>query len=151
MTLRQMQMVMGQASGAIEVVVDNSSVQGVFSFGGYAFPILLACSRPDLTLQVRDAAGDTEIFRQPTLATGSRVVSVERVDGTDFDSGGSGYVNAGSPTAITSFCSHGRWETNAGVSRTVSRTTRIYVREDNAPTYTILEIWEYSLTAIFTG
>lgn len=132
--------------------VDNSSVQGIFSFGGYAFPILTSCSRPDLTIQIRDDNGDTEVHRQVTQSTGSRPVSTYKIDGTNFDQGGAGYDTDGSETAILSFCSHGRWITNAGVSRTVSRTTGIHIRGDwNGSEYPILETFIYALTAVFSG
>ena len=146
-------MMLGFYPGGVDIQynVNNATSQGIFSFGGFAFPVLGVCSRPDLTIQIRDDDGDREEMRQVTLATGARPVSVWRIDGTNFDQGGVGYDTDGSESDISSFCSHGRWITNAGVARTVQRTTRIHIREDVGPTYTILETFTYNLTAVFSG
>lgn len=152
MTLKKMQMVMGM-NGVIQstAIVDNSSVQGIFSFGGFAFPILGVCSDPDLTIQVRDAAGDRETYRLVTpFDSPNNFLSVWRISGTNFDQGGAGYDTDGVETQNGSFCSHGRWITNAGVGRTVQRTTGIHIRSNINP-YPILFSYVYDLTATFTG
>lgn len=135
------------AGGQLQFTINNSAGQGILSFGGFAFPILGACSHPDLTIQRRDDGGDVELQRDVTISPAGQLVIVTRLAGAQFDQGGSGYVNDGG--GVTGFCSHGRWETNAGVPRVIQRTTQIEIRND-ANTATI-ETWVFDIEATFTG
>lgn len=147
-------------AGGIEVTINNSASQGIFMFGVSLFPVQATCLTPsNFGYAVRGDDPDLIVVLADidnTLL--DKCGQYWRVSGTNFDLGGSGYANDGVvPPAVASLspCSHGRWVSNAGVPRTVQRTTGIQFRQGTIalPCPGAAETFrqEFNVTAIFTG
>lgn len=146
----------------VVVPIDNSAVQGILSFGIWAFPMAAVCTRGHVQCWKRDGTGDTLIFDDVYDATASLVYVnyVGRQGGVNFDLGSTeGYTDAGTPgfpvPPCSSVCNHGRWVSNAGVPRTVQRTTRIQITPGvipgACPGSSIFFAKGYDITAVFSG
>jgi len=146
----------GGASNVFVIDVDNSSVDGIVTFGPWAFPLEAVCTRGSLRLERRDVSGDSIIFQWDWGdALADKCANIWRESGVQFDVGGAGYSTDGAPTSSTNQCSHGRWEAAAGVSRTVTRATNVRFRQGTllspCPGSTIVFQELITITAVFSG
>lgn len=146
-----------RVAGGLEVTINNSASQGIFMFGVFLFPVQGTCLTPsNFGYATRgDDPDDIVVLADIDNVLLDKCANIWRESGTNFDLGGSGYANDGSPSTSTSPCSHGRWVSNAGVARTVSRVTNVRFRQGTiafpCPGTTITFEQQFNVTAIFTG
>lgn len=150
-----------QPNGALVFTINNSSSQGILTFGGFIFPIDAVADHARLKVGIRGDDPDEEFILEDLTASESHPpfrVGVHRlVSGTNFDLGGSGFITDNAAGVCGSIDSSGRWTSNAGVPRTVQRTTRVQwgiassSSEHLCPIATPDLDVEVDITAIFTG
>lgn len=148
-------------NGGLVFTINNSTSQGILSFGGWIFPIDSVADHARLKVGIRGDDPDQEFILEDLSASEThppfRVAVVQLVSGTNFDLGSSGYVNDNAAGSCSSMDNHGRWVANAGVQRTVQRTTRVQwgiggsAVEHLCPIATPDLDVEVDITAIFTG
>ncbi len=140
----------------VVIQVDNSVSQGIVSWGGNAFPI--AVNDPGHYLVgVRDDNGDRVELDfnwagEPPIDPPFFVMEVTDQAGDFADVGSNAWVNFNAN--CRSINNSGRWETAAGVARSVFCSfdiTYINAPAQSCPGTTTFAVHSYSIAANFTG